>query len=219
MNLGAKRSFSSSKRTMFLQDIAKNIGSGYNSLKGTLMQVMAQRMNETDRQSMMNHWGSTLEPPIAKVELREPTPHQRTLPVPNLDILSNIEERNIFHPVLGELISDLGYKKVYLTNVRSLAMAPVWKRQRILRPERSKLIAAEKIKNKLGSSISGTISFFLNKSTHEIGIIDGQHRAGALMLLAQKGKITVPVVLVTSADSNYNFLDFNTVYCRLLERK
>lgn len=189
MKLAPKRLFSSSnKRPVFLQDIAHSIGVGYNALKGTIFQAMAQRMNEKDKINMMQHWGAATPPPVeskSHVEIR-PT---RALPQPHLTIADSAEEVNLFHPVLGELICDLGYKKLYLTNVRSLAMAPVWKKQRILRPERAQLIAADKIKNKLASSISGTITFFINKSTQELGIIDGQHRAGALMVLAQKGTL------------------------------
>lgn len=189
MQLSSKRLLSTAKKAVFLQDFAKNIGSSLNSLKGTLMQAMAQRMNEDDRANMINHWGLTVDPPVARNEQDNSKP-VRVLPVPNLNLSTSVEDVNLFHPVLGELVADLGYKKLYLTNVRSLTMAPIWKKQRILRPERAQVIAADKIKNKLGSSISGTISFFINKNTHEIGIIDGQHRAGALMLLAQKGSET-----------------------------
>jgi hypothetical protein len=64
----------------------------------------------------------------------------------------------------------------------------VWKKQRILRPDRAKMIAADKVRSGLAKSLSGTISMFMDRASGEIGIIDGQHRAGALMILSQKGK-------------------------------
>jgi len=39
------------------------------------------------------------------------------------------------HPVLGHLIRDMGYKKVYCASVKQLASVPIWEKQRILRCE------------------------------------------------------------------------------------
>ena len=57
------------------------------------------------------------------------------------------------HPILGKLLCDLSYKRVYVTSVRGLVQAPVWERQRILRPHRSQKIAAAKAKQ--GGSKAG----------------------------------------------------------------
>lgn len=97
------------------------------------------------------------------------------------------EDVYLYHPLLGEKIADLGYKKLFLTNVKSLILTPIWKKQRILRPERAALIAKEKIKNGLVSSLNGSIVLYMHRKTNEIGIIDGQHRATALMILSQQG--------------------------------
>jgi len=190
-------SSSRSKLFEFQNRLSDNVLSGYNQLKGSLFQAMAHRMNAKDKAEMIQYWGDEKredENTPSRLEVSQQAPVakiSRALPTPKLDLVGPVEESTLFHPVLGEKLADLGYKTLYLTSVRSLAVAPIWKKQRILRPERSQLIANDKIKNNLGSSLSGSISFFMDKKTKEIGIIDGQHRAGALMVLAQKG-LTLP---------------------------
>mmetsp|Transcript_4123 Transcript_4123/g.6889 ORF Transcript_4123/g.6889 Transcript_4123/m.6889 type:complete len:453 (-) Transcript_4123:84-1442(-) len=189
------RLFSTSAKDRLLNiqsALSDNVLSGYNQLKGSLIQAMAHRMNAKDKAELIQYWGEDakiIETSVSKSAKSTETPKiaARVLPTPKFDLDGPSEESTLFHPVLGEKLADLGYKTLYLTNVRSLATAPIWKKQRILRPERAQLIANDKIKNNLGSSLSGSISFFLDKKTKEFGIIDGQHRAGALMILAQKG--------------------------------
>lgn len=53
------------------------------------------------------------------------------------------------HPILGELVADLEYKRVYRTSIASLIKVPVWEKQRILRPERALAIAEAKLKKKV----------------------------------------------------------------------
>lgn len=192
------RLFSTSAKDRLLNiqsALSDNVLSGYNQLKGSLIQAMAHRMNAKDKAELIQYWGEDakiIETSVSKSAKSTETPKTaaRVLPTPKFDLDGPSEESTLFHPVLGEKLADLGYKTLYLTNVRSLATAPIWKKQRILRPERAQLIANDKIKNNLGSSLSGSISFFLDKKTKEFGIIDGQHRAGALMILAQKGMQT-----------------------------
>jgi hypothetical protein len=77
---------------------------------------------------------------------------------------------------------------VYLTNVYSLAQAPIWEKNRILRPERARKIAAAKANDKLNpGSLSGVITCFMERGTRRHGIVDGQHRAASLVLLAAEG--------------------------------
>ena len=47
-----------------------------------------------------------------------------------------IKEENVEHPVLGQMIADLGYKRLHLASSKNLATIPVWKKQRIYRHER-----------------------------------------------------------------------------------
>jgi hypothetical protein len=51
------------------------------------------------------------------------------------------------HPLLGPVILDLGYKKVYQASARILSSIPVWKKQRLYRHDRAKIIATEKMKS------------------------------------------------------------------------
>ena len=93
----------------------------------------------------------------------------------------------VIHPIFGKKIVDLGYKTVYLTSVAMLARTQVWERQRTLRPERAARIAASKVALGRTKSLSGVITMFCDKETGLSGIVDGQHRAGALMMLSQQG--------------------------------
>lgn len=51
------------------------------------------------------------------------------------------------HPVLGEVVVDFGYKRLHVVSAKTLANIPVWKKQRIYRHDRAKLMAADKIKS------------------------------------------------------------------------
>lgn len=191
--------------------LSNNVLSGYQHLKGSLIQAMAHRMNAKDKEEMIQYWGdegSKLPITVPADPGKKRPESVRTLPTPNFAPAAT-EENTLYHPILGEKLADLGYKSLYLTNVRSLAMAPIWKKQRILRPERSQLIANDKIKNNLGSSLAGSISFFFDKKTKDIGIIDGQHRAGALLVLAQKGIANhcTQVVFILTVCSYYTHSD------------
>ena len=90
---------------------------------------------------------------------------------------------NSSHPKLGSLLVDLEYKRVYLASIETLALIPVWERQRTLRPQRSFLIAEEKIRvSSLSGNttvgITGIISAYMHRKSGDIGILDGQHRCG-----------------------------------------
>jgi hypothetical protein len=199
------------------QSFADNFRIGMDKIKGSLFQIMTQRMSDKDKASLTAHWGQKLDI-VEKTEGGESTTGTATTTtsgtgrvmtsgindtvspkieqskhLPTVSFNGDIvEDKQLLHPLLGELVADLGYKKLYLTNVKSLALTPVWKKQRILRPERAAQIATDKIATKLGSSLPGAITLYMDRKSKEIGIIDGQHRAGALMLLAQKG-ISVPM--------------------------
>src|SRR3546814_12333285 len=55
--------------------------------------------------------------------------------------VSDEEAKADSHPILGQLLRDLGYKKVYATSVASLVSVPIWERQRTLRADRARPIA------------------------------------------------------------------------------
>ena len=103
----------------------------------------------------------------------------------------------IHHP-LGGLIADLGYKHIYSPNLNALGAIPVWEKQRVFRPERSKSMANDMInaRKRPGAAdepmrLAGVISVaaeLCEDGTTEYRVIDGQHRIGALEILAAKGE-------------------------------
>jgi hypothetical protein len=151
-------------------------------------------------ESMARHWGYLTEKPEI---LATPPPSTATVTVVEKipgQVVKSVEkeiphwlkpdsfiENHLIHPIFGEKIKDLGYKTVYLTSIASLIPAQVWERQRILRPDRAARIAASKIQTGRAATLSGVITMYLDKKTGKAGIVDGQHRVGALMLLEQQG--------------------------------
>lgn len=183
--------------------IGINVSAVIESAKGTIFGLMAKNMNEKDINKFFSHWNHRLDdttpssasPVVSSAVVNstkstpvtvesKPVESNTYVPIMMPEIAS---PKFLFHPLLGELVSDIGYKKLYLTNVHALARTPVWKRQRILRPERAALIADDKVRKGLQGSLPGVITLYQDIHTSEVGIIDGQHRAGALMILAQRG--------------------------------
>lgn len=136
----------------------------------------------------------------------------------DLDDIRIQRERELLHPVLGELVLDLGYKSVYVTSVRALLSAPIWERQRTL-TNRAAHIADMKVAKGTAHSLAGSIVMYRFPSVEaardstngrvveRIGIVDGQHRAASLILLSQRGhweemkrNVLVEVFNVTSED-------------------
>lgn len=125
---------------------------------------------------------------LANVPLETVTEVHVKLPVDLSKAITNeINVDDLDHPIFGKKVASLGYKTVYLTSVSSLAKTQVWERQRTLRPDRAARIAASKIALGRTSSLSGVITMFSDKLSGRSGIVDGQHRAGALMILSQEG--------------------------------
>ncbi|KAG5179718.1 hypothetical protein JKP88DRAFT_261234 [Tribonema minus] len=67
------------------------------------------------------------------------------------------------HAIYGELVHDLGYKQIYLTSVERLVRAPIWQRQRILRPERAQAMAADKMRGKKFNGMPGVITLYQDR--------------------------------------------------------
>lgn len=178
---------------------------GLAAIKGSVLEIMARNMPATDVQFLASKWGlaksispattpkTGLTPEIPKVSdiqkdsaaTVEQTMKSAGVTEPSTQTQSR--STHLLHPLLGELVCDLKYKKVYLTSVRALASAPVWQKQRTLRVQRAAKIVKNKQKNSTVSILPGVISMYHDQNTDEIGIFDGQHRAAALVLLAQEG--------------------------------
>ncbi|CAM9111225.1 unnamed protein product [Ascophyllum nodosum] len=107
------------------------------------------------------------------------------------------EPRGKLHPVLGELVADLKYKRVYLTSAEALIKAPVWQKANTLFPVRAMGIAEAKyLQEEVVEGMPGIITLYKRplqpiteqNQAYTLGIVDGQHRLGAMLLLADKGR-------------------------------
>lgn len=77
--------------------------------------------------------------------------------------------------MLGQLVSDLGYKKVYCASARQLGDVPIWEQQRTLRRDRAESIAREKGKKGFPVKIPGIITLY-TLPDGSLALLDGQHR-------------------------------------------
>ena len=108
------------------------------------------------------------------------------------------------HPLLGKLILDLSYKRIYLTTVKQLVSLPIWDKQRSFKLSRSRIMAGEKLafkemnymttvvdqrdgkkREKEVIGLAGVITIF-EDDKGELSIIDGQHRVGMLNIMMSK---------------------------------
>lgn len=204
------RSFSSLPKpsNQFFKNLAMSFGPTVSDVyvrgKRTVLEAMAKRMTDDDAKIMLQHWSSfvsnkttdnDLQKEIKTIEAVKAatvaaavqiSSHNKESITPMTNNKIEYDNIHLLHPIFGKLITDLDFKKVYLTNVKSLVYAPVWEKQRILRPERCARIASSKIQ-KGSKTLPGVISMFHDKNTGKYGIVDGQHRAGALLIMAQSG--------------------------------
>lgn len=89
------------------------------------------------------------------------------------------------HPLLGELLHDFGFKRVYAMRAAALAdaqLVPVWNMQRSFRAERAEAIARAK-RSDATLGLPGVVTLYELPGGSFRCIIDGQHRVGALRLL------------------------------------
>jgi hypothetical protein len=86
------------------------------------------------------------------------------------------------HPILGQCIADLGYKRLHLISIEKLIHIPVWEKQRIYRHDRAVQMAKDKRKT-LHLGLPGVMGIHENTVTGELRILDGQHRIGMLAIL------------------------------------
>eukprot|EP00547_Thalassionema_nitzschioides_P007658 CAMPEP_0194219812 /NCGR_PEP_ID=MMETSP0156-20130528/26927_1 /TAXON_ID=33649 /ORGANISM="Thalassionema nitzschioides, Strain L26-B" /LENGTH=370 /DNA_ID=CAMNT_0038949615 /DNA_START=87 /DNA_END=1199 /DNA_ORIENTATION=+ len=88
------------------------------------------------------------------------------------------------HTLLGPVVANLGYKKIYQVSAQILMTIPVWQKQRLYRHDRAKVILKDKLKTThLG--LPGIIVLH-EDADGKLSILDGQHRVGALSLLLEK---------------------------------
>jgi hypothetical protein len=78
--------------------------------------------------------------------------------------VEGIEHPQNAHPILGPVLFDLGYKRLYITSAKVLSTIPIWSQQRSYRHDRAKVMASDKMKS-LELGFPGVISL------HEVRIL------------------------------------------------
>lgn len=101
------------------------------------------------------------------------------------DVSSVQPEQEVeIHPILGQQLADLSYKRIHLMSASTLASLPVYEKQRAYRHDRAQLMAKDK-KKTLWMGLPGVVSLAEDESG-KLSIIDGQHRVGMLALLSEE---------------------------------
>jgi len=90
------------------------------------------------------------------------------------------------HPVLGSLVSDLGYKRIYLAPSGKLGTIPIWKKQRIYRHDRARIMAKDKVKA-MQLGFPGAVCLH-EDAAGNLSVLDGQHRIGMMQMLRELKK-------------------------------
>lgn len=97
---------------------------------------------------------------------------------------SEVPSEDNTHPVLGPVLADLGYKRIHVCSIQQLQDIPIWKKQRIYRHDRAKIMAQDKIKT-MDLGLPGVIGLHQDLNG-KLSILDGQHRIGMLSILHQQ---------------------------------
>lgn len=176
-------------------EIKVKITNSLQLFRGSVIETLGKRMSKKDADILNKYIQKISNDQVVSPIATSTSPMISNSKVENISHVNEIKE----HPLFGQLVLDLGYKQVYCTNVKKLAMTPVWEKQRILRPERVLKIVSSKVKNQTSSRLLGVITLFHDIEMNKIGIIDGQHRAAALVMLAQQ----------VSLFSNYEYFSYN----------
>ena len=119
--------------------------------------------------------------------------------------------RELTHPNYGQLLLDLGPRRIFAADAKRVVnpdMFPVWSRNRLFRPERAEQIAKSFAKTsgvERYKGFPGCLTVFelvgdaaaATKGVEWRGIVDGQHRVGAIARMLKSGEwpSSLPVML------------------------
>jgi len=169
-------------------------GSFLRSLRMSLVSKLVGSMTRSEQlglsQSILTKYGEAAS--MIKQEVGSAAPQVSTPTTTAAVVHSVSRTTTTAHPVFGTLLSDMGYKRVYLTSLDKLRELPVFEKNRAFKPHRAAAIAKEKIANS-SQTLPGVISCceFAEDSQQPVSqprvlILDGQHRRGALRYMADK---------------------------------
>jgi len=88
-------------------------------------------------------------------------------------------DESSIHPVLGPVVSELGYKRIHLVSSGKLGTIPIWKKQRNYNHSRAKAMAADK-KKSMHLGFPGIICLHEDVDG-KLSVLDGQHRVGMML--------------------------------------
>jgi hypothetical protein len=115
------------------------------------------------------------------------------------------------HPILGPVVTDLGYKRVHLVPSGKLGTIGIWKKQRTYRNDRARSMAADKEKT-IHLGFPGIICLHEDKDG-KLSVLDGQHRIGMMQALREKRN---KGLLEKAGDSGINNDDDETLFGSVL---
>ena len=172
------------------KDIKQSIEKMGSTVRTTLIEQLGKRMNKQDADILQKYMGTISQPEPTKIPTVTPSINENKQTTQPTSLTNNSIETHkstklqldmdqqqdisLLHPIFGQLIINLNYKSVYITNVRRLALCPVWKKQRTLRHDRAGRIIEFKIKAGTITKLPGVITMYHNIKSGEIGIVDGQ---------------------------------------------
>ena len=123
-----------------------------------------------------------------------------------------LEDQNVnvdsVHPILGPLVSDLGYKRIHLSSSSKLVKIPIWKKQRSYQHNRAIAMAADKAKT-MHLGFPGVICLY-EDALGGLFVLDGQHRLGMMHVLQDMKRSN------ERRKSNLSNIDDNVLFERVL---
>ena len=179
----------------------------------SILDLLARNAPQEDQEKLLSALGGGAEEAAAAAETakeRQGVGEGSTMKT-GATTQAETETETRHHALLGQELADLGYKRVYLCSVGSLADLPVWEKQRVFREARSRNIAKDLGKRVRHGFVTlpGVITLIkkggfveeqpsLEDERASLAVVDGQHRIGALAMLAAEGKLdaSLPRVIV-----------------------
>jgi hypothetical protein len=143
---------------------------------------------EMQRKVAFEQWQKTVGKEKERIQQKDQEQHRQLeeeSASPAADDISVDDTKHTeIHPILGQKLADLSYKRIHLMSAATLASLPVYEKQRAYRHDRATLMAKDK-KKTLWMGIPGVISLAEDESG-KLSILDGQHRVGMMALLIEE---------------------------------
>lgn len=186
------------------------------------LQSAEQREEQNRQTGALEAHVRELELQVARMKTQQEQDAEKEKVQDNMEALAAIAINE--HPIYGKQLLDTGYKSVYATPIRNLidpSIIPIWEKQRSFRVERADRIAKAIARKDDGFVFPGTIVIYsfdkeglaleASRSTQgeekepplsiAHGVLDGQHRIGAIRLLVEQGLMDPETPVLTEVFS------------------